>query len=69
MEVSGSERRSLGYIKDFFGFDCYRPIEVVLKEVGLKVDEVVKQGKKTIITVSQCEKETVDKKDESNNVP
>ena len=32
--------------------DRYRPMLTALKKAGLKVDEVVKQDKKTVITVS-----------------
>ena len=35
--------------------DRYKPIKTALEEVGFKVDEVGKQGKKTVITVSHCE--------------
>ena len=35
--------------------DCYRPIEIALKGVGLKVDEIDKQDRKTVITVSPYE--------------
>jgi len=35
-------------------FGRYKPIETALKHAGLRVTEVVKQGKKTVITVSQC---------------
>jgi hypothetical protein len=31
--------------------DRYAPLEAALNEAGFKVDEVEKQGKKTIITV------------------
>ncbi|MCL2762261.1 MAG: hypothetical protein FWD36_03510 [Treponema sp.] len=35
------------------GFDRYEPMETALKEAGLQVDEVVKQGKKTVVTVTR----------------
>jgi len=31
----------------------YAPIKTALKEVGFKVDSIVKQGKKTVITVTR----------------
>jgi hypothetical protein len=34
--------------------DRYAPLETALNEAGFKVDEVEKQGKKTVITVTQC---------------
>ena len=34
------------------GRDRHKPLLAALQEAGLKVDEVVKQDKKTIITVS-----------------
>jgi hypothetical protein len=35
--------------------DCehYKPMEVALMEIGLKIDKVVKQRKKTVIIVSR----------------
>jgi hypothetical protein len=33
------------------GLDRYAPLETALKGVGFKVDEVEKQGKRTVITV------------------
>jgi hypothetical protein len=33
--------------------DRYAPLETALHEAGFKVDEVQKQGKKTIITVTK----------------
>ena len=39
----------------FNGFDRYKPIKVALKKVGLRMDEIVKLGNKTVITASQCE--------------
>jgi hypothetical protein len=33
------------------GLDRYVPLETALKEVGFKVNEVEKQGKRTVITV------------------
>jgi hypothetical protein len=35
------------------GLGRYEPLETALNETGFKVDEVEKQGKKTVITVSQ----------------
>jgi hypothetical protein len=35
------------------GFDRYTPLETALNEEGFQVDEVQKQGKKTVITVSR----------------
>jgi hypothetical protein len=34
-------------------FDRYIPLETALKEAGFKVDEVEKQGKKTVVTVTR----------------
>jgi hypothetical protein len=34
------------------GLDRYAPLETALNEAGFKVDEVEKQGEKTVITVS-----------------
>jgi hypothetical protein len=34
--------------------DRYTPFETALKEAGFKIDEIEKQDKKTVITVSQC---------------
>ena len=33
----------------------YESIKKALKRVGFKVDEIAKQGKKTVITVFRCE--------------
>ena len=41
---------------DFFVLDPYKPLEAALKGSGLKVDSIVKKGKKTVITVTQHEK-------------
>jgi hypothetical protein len=35
-------------------FDRYAPLETALKRMGFKMDEVEKQGKRTVITVSRC---------------
>jgi hypothetical protein len=34
--------------------DRYEPLKTALTEAGFKVDEVEKQGKRTVITVSRC---------------
>jgi len=34
----------------------YKSIEKALKKVGFKVDKIMKQGNKTIITIIQAEK-------------
>jgi hypothetical protein len=36
--------------------DRYAPLETALNGVGFKVEEVEKQGKKTVITVVRCGK-------------
>ena len=34
-------------------FDSYKPVETALKEAGFKVDEVVKHGKKIVVTITR----------------
>jgi hypothetical protein len=36
------------------GLDRYASLETALHGAGFKVDEVEKQGKRTVITVSKC---------------
>jgi hypothetical protein len=36
------------------GLDRYAPLKTALKGVGLKVDKVEKQDKRTVITVLRC---------------
>ena len=43
----------MGNIMKIMDSDRYTPIETALKEAGLKIDSVVKHGKKTVITVKQ----------------
>ena len=38
-----------------FSHEHYKSIEKALKKVGLKVDKIVKQREKTVITVLKCE--------------
>jgi hypothetical protein len=33
-------------------FYCYEPLKTALKEAGLSIEDIKKQGKKTLITVS-----------------
>ncbi|MCL2232515.1 MAG: hypothetical protein FWB99_05495 [Treponema sp.] len=41
---------------DFFVPDPYKSLETALKGAALKVDSIVKKGKKTVITVTQHKK-------------
>ena len=44
---------------DICSADNNAPLKSALKEVGLKIEKIAKQGKKTIITVSQNRKKSV----------
>ena len=40
------------------GVDRYVHMEIALKEAGLKVEEIARQGKKTVINVSHCKQKS-----------
>jgi hypothetical protein len=44
-----------GVFMRIIGLDRYAPLETALEGAGFKVEEVEKQGKKTVITVSREE--------------
>jgi hypothetical protein len=49
--------------------DCCETVQTALKEAGLKVDGMVKHGKKTVITVSRKEQVNINSVHQNSNFP
>jgi len=49
--------------------DCYEPLKTALNELGFIVDSVEKQAQKTVITVSQYEKNAKEQRANDHEAP